>query len=461
MSEQLSVVGSRQTAPRGHVTSERQEPLAESREPSAGNRYSLLAEGLIGSPILKIAAEVREYAAQGHKLCNLTVGDFAPSEFPVPQLLSKGLEAAVAKGETNYPPSTGMPGLRKAVAEFCERRLGLRTETDGVLITAGARPIIYGVYRVIVDPGDKVVFPVPSWNNEYYCQLSGGVPVTVPCDTKTSFLPTAAMLRPKLRDARLVVLNSPVNPTGTAFTAEQLSAICDVILEENERRAGRERPLYLLYDQVYWMLTFGGVQHVHPVALRPEMAPFTIYVDGISKSFAATGLRVGWGVGPTNIIKQMSDLLTHVGAWAPRPEQVATTALLSNDAEIDSYHAHMREEVLKRLQGLHDGIVALKKEGHPVDAAIPSGAIYLSARFALHGRKTPAGVTLKTDDEVRSFLLKSAGLAVVPFTAFGQPDGSGWFRLSVGAVSHREIGELMPRLRAALEALSSVDAKSI
>ena len=183
------------------------------------------------------------------------------------------------------------------------------------------------------------------------------------------------------------------------------------------------------------------------------MAPITIYVDGISKSFAATGLRVGWGIGPTNIIKQMSDLLTHVGAWAPRPEQVATTALLSNDAEIDSYHDHMRSEVLKRLQGLHDGIVELKKEGHPVDAAIPSGAIYLRARFALHGRKTAAGVALKTDDEVRSYLLKSAGLAAVPFTAFGQPDGSGWFRLSVGAVSHKEIGELMPRLRAALAQL--------
>ena len=417
-------------------------------------RFSLLAEGLIGSPILKIAAEVRALMAQGVKVCNLTVGDFAPTEFPVPEMLSRELAAAVQRGETNYPPSSGMPALRKAISEFAERRLGLKAEPEAVLVAAGARPLIYGAYRVIVDPGERVVYPVPSWNNVHYCQMSGGIPVTIPCDARTSFLPTADMLAPKLRDARLVVLNSPVNPTGTVFTARQLEDICDAILEENERRAGHDRPLYLLYDQVYWMLTF-GVEHVHPVALRPEMARYTIYVDGISKSFAATGLRVGWGIGPKAIIQQQADLLTHVGAWAPRPEQIATTALLGNDAEIDRYHAGMRGEVLKRLSALHDGIVGLKKEGHPVDAAIPSGAIYLSARFQLQGRRTPDGATLRNEEDVRSYLLKAAGLAAVPFAAFGQSEGSGWFRLSVGAVSMREIEELLPRLRGALDALKT------
>lgn len=440
------------TNPPSAGATERQERLAESREARAES--SLLAEGLIGSPILKIAAEVRAFAAQGAKLCNLTVGDFAPSEFPVPQLLSRELAAAVLRGETNYPPSTGMPALRRAIVEFCDRRLGLKTDAEGVLVAAGSRPLIYGAYRVVVDPGERVVYPVPSWNNVHYCQMTGAVPVQVPCEAKTGFLPTAAMLRGKLRDARLLVINSPVNPTGTVITEEQLGEICDIVLEENERRQGKDRPLYLLYDQVYWMLTF-GVPHVHPVALRPEMARYTIYVDGISKSFAATGLRVGWGVGPKTIIQQMSDLLTHVGAWAPRPEQVATAALLNNDAEIDGFHDRMRGEVLKRLQALHDGLVSLKQEGFPVDAAIPGGAIYLSARFQLHGRRTAAGAPLHTDDDVRSYLLKAAGLAAVPFSAFGQPEGSGWFRLSVGAVSLKEVEELMPRLRSALEGLAT------
>jgi aspartate aminotransferase len=430
---------------------DREEKIAESREQKRVS--SLLAEGLIGSPILKIAAEVRALAASGARLCNLTVGDFAPSEFPVPELLSKELAAAVQKGETNYPPSSGMPGLRKAVAEFCARRLSIETDTDSVLITAGARPLIYGVYRILVDPGERVVFPVPSWNNVHYCQMSGATAVSIPCDASTGFLPTASMVRTKLRDARLLVLNSPVNPTGTLFSAQQLAEICDAVLEENERRGNRDRPLYLLYDQVYWMLTF-GVPHVHPVELRAEMSPFTIYVDGISKSFAATGLRVGWGIGPRTVISQMADLLTHVGAWAPRPEQVATTALLGNDVEIDRYHDRMRGEVFKRLKTLHDGLIALKNDGFPVDAAIPSGAIYLSGRFDLHGRRAPNGAVMSSDDDVRSYLLKAAGLAAVPFSAFGQPEGSGWFRLSVGAVSLKDIADLMPRLRRALEDIS-------
>ncbi len=458
--EQLWSVGPSVSVPKSGKTapSERAAPLAQSAEPktqsSEPRAQSILSEGLIGSPILKIAAEVRAFAATGQKVCNLTVGDFAPSEFPIPEMLSRELASAVQRGETNYPPSSGMPALRNAIVSFCDRRLGLKTESDNVLVASGARPLIYGAYRVLVDPGERVVFPVPSWNNVHYCQVSGAVAVPVACEAKTGFLPTAAALRGKLTNARMLVLNSPVNPTGTVFSAEQLAEICDAVLEENARRSGSDRPLYMLYDQVYWMLTF-GVPHVHPVALRPEMASYTLYVDGISKSFAATGLRVGWGVGPASVMYQLSDLLTHVGAWAPRPEQVATAALLGNDQLIDEYHDRMRGEVRARLQALHDGIVTLKSEGFAVDAAIPSGAIYLSARFQLHGKRASDGTVLRNDDDVRSYLLKRAGLAAVPFSAFGQPDGSGWFRLSVGAVSMKDIQELMPRVRGALEGLAA------
>lgn len=422
--------------------------------PVGRREHSLLTEGLIGSPILKIAAEVRELMAKGEKVCNLTVGDFAPSEFPVPDLLSRELAAAVQKGETNYPPSTGMPGLRKAVMAFCDRRLGLRVENDGVLIAAGARPLIYAIYRVLVDPGESVVFPVPSWNNSHYCQMSGAVGVEVPCDASTSFLPTAAMLRPKLRDARLLVLNSPVNPTGTAFTRDHLAAICDAVLEENERRAGRDRPLYLMYDQVYWMLCFGDVVHVTPLELLPEMARYTLLVDGISKPFAATGLRVGWAVGPVDVIARMAAILGHVGAWAPRPEQVATVALLDDAEAIREFHAGFKRDVRARLDLLHDGVQSLKARGLPVESIPPMGAIYLTARIHPFGRRTPTGQVLETNEHVRRFVLDSAGVAVVPFQAFGATGDDGWFRLSVGAVGEQDIVSALPRLESALQSLA-------
>ena len=417
-------------------------------------RESQVARELAGSMILAIGAEVRALAASGKPICNLTVGDFNPTEFAIPKSLLDGITTALKAGQTNYPPSDGIEPLRRAISEFYTRRQGVTYPIASVLVTSGARPAIYGAYRAVVDPGDRVVYPVPSWNNNYYSQLIGAEQVPVICGADTSFLPTADMLASAVRGARLLVVNSPLNPTGTLFDADTLAEICDLVLDENARRErDGDRPLFLVYDQVYWMLTFGGARHVNPVALRPEIEPYTILIDAISKSFAATGLRVGWAVGPADIIKRMSDILGHVGAWAPRAEQVATTNLLNDDAGMDAYHAQMRPEVEKRLGALAAMLDTLRREGFPVEATAPRGAIYLSARFALAGRRTPDGERLTTNESVRRYLLRAAGLAMVQFQAFGSDDDSGWFRLSVGAVSMKEIEALLPRLRGALAGL--------
>ena len=420
------------------------------------SRVSTIASELAGSLILAIGAEVRAMAASGKPLCNLTVGDFNPKEFAIPRSLLEGVTAALQSGETNYPPSDGIEPLRRAISEYYARRLKITYQLPSVLVTSGARPAIYGAYRVLVDPGDRVVYPVPSWNNNYYSQLLGAEQVTVLCGAETNFLPTAEMLAGPARRARLLVLNSPLNPTCTLFDAETLTEICDLVIEENRRRAraGVERPLFLLYDQVYWMLTFGDASHVNPVALRPEMEPYTIHIDAISKSFAATGLRVGWAVGPADVIKRMSDILGHVGAWAPRAEQVATARLLSDDAGMDDYHAKMRPEVQRRLDALSRLFATLRAEGLPVEATPPQGAIYLSAHFDVVGYRTPNGERLDTNESIRRYLLRAAGLAAVQFQAFGSSEESGWFRLSVGAVSLGQIEELGPRLRTALVALA-------
>ena len=348
-------------------------------------RASALGESLIGSEILKIAAEIRAMRAEGVQICNLTVGDFDPAEFRIPRELEQRIEEALRKGETNYPPSEGVPPLRQAVSAFYERWLGLRYAPSRVLITGGSRPGIYGTFRTIVDPGDRVVYPVPSWNNNHYCHLVGAQGVQVTCGADEAFLPTPELLEAPIRGARLLALNSPLNPAGTAFDADTLSAICDLVLRENRRRSPAERPLYLMYDQVYWMLTFGRTKHVDPVSLRPEMEPYTIYVDGVSKAFAATGVRVGWVAGPEDIVQRMSNLLGHVGAWAPRAEQIATAQFLGADDGVREFRDDITRGLEQRLNALHEALASMRADGLPVDVIEPMGAIYLSARFALNG----------------------------------------------------------------------------
>ncbi len=411
---------------------------------------SALARGVVGSEILKIAGEVRALVAQGLSVCNLTVGDFDSAQFPIPAELLEGTRKALAEGHTNYPPSDGVLKLRESVARFYRRELGLDYPVESVLVTGGARPLLYGAYKTLVDPGEKVVYTLPSWNNNHYAYLCGARAVELVVRPEANFFPTLEQLRPHVGEARMLVLNSPLNPTGTAIGKEELRAITEAVVEENvRRRAEGRRILFLVYDQVYWTLTFGGTEHHTPVGLVPESAPYVVYIDALSKAFCATGLRVGWGLMPPAVRNRMSDILGHVGAWAPKAEQLATAELLDQPEVIRAYQAHLRDEVRRRLDALHEGFRDLAAHGLPVEAIAPQGAIYLSVRFNFFGR-TIRGRELATNEDVRRLLLQEAGLAVVPFQAFGLKEDSGWFRISVGAVSLADIEGMFPRLKALL-----------
>jgi aspartate aminotransferase len=408
---------------------------------------SELARGVVGSEILKIAAQIRALKAQGAEICNLTVGDFDPAQFPIPEALLAGVQKALADGHTNYPPSDGVLALREAVARFYARGLDLAYPVESVLITGGARPLLYGTYLTVLDPGDAVVYPVPSWNNNHYAYLCGARAIELPVRADANFFPMPDELAPFLSSptSRLLMINSPLNPTGTVIDPEVLRRICELVVEENRRRerAGGDarKALWLCYDQVYWQLTFGGARHATPPEVCLEVAPYTIMLDAASKSFAATGLRVGWAVMPPAARQRMADILGHVGAWAPKPEQVATAAFLDDEPAIAAYHVRMRAAVRERLDALAAGFAALRALGLPVEVIAPQGAIYLSVRIALPDH---------TNEATRKLLLDKAGFAVVPFQAFGLGGDSGWFRLSVGAVSIEEIVAAFPRVRAAL-----------
>ncbi|MEL6343860.1 MAG: aminotransferase class I/II-fold pyridoxal phosphate-dependent enzyme [Myxococcota bacterium] len=417
-------------------------------DPSAARQMvSPVIADMLGSKILKIAGEVRAMMASGRSVCNLTVGDFRPQHFPIPAALSEQVQRAYVDQQTNYPPADGIPELKQAVADLYTRELGLAYGPESVCIGSGARPPLYGSWALFTQPGDQTVSFLPAWNNGYYAHLFQTKHVYVPTTAETNFFPTIDQVREILPGTRMVAMNSPLNPTGTAISKDVLAGIAQAIVEENQARSRRgEAPAMVLYDQVYWMLTASETRHHNPVQLVPEIAPYVVNVDAISKCFAATGLRVGWAVLPPYLQGRMRALIGHVGAWAPRPEQVATAWLLNHPDVMHAYMAEMRARIAARLNTLYDGITAMKSRGLPVEAISPQGGIYLSFRVNLIGRG------FSTNEEIRHYLLNSAGVAVVPFQAFDLTDDSGWFRMSVGAVGVGELDDALERIEKAIQA---------
>jgi len=413
-------------------------------------QVSVMAENLIGSEIIKLAAEIQEKIKNGERIFNYTIGDFDPAVFPIPHALNAEIINAYNDRHTNYPAANGIAELRKVVAEFLRDYEKLDYTPDEILISGGARPLIYATYVTLLDAGDKVIVPTPSWNNNHYCHLTGARAVYIETKHENDFMPTAEEIRPHLQGATLLALCSPLNPTGTVFKKNQLEEICDLVLEENLRRGAGEKPLYLMYDQVYWVLTHGNTMHYDPVSLRPEIRKYTLFIDGISKSFAATGVRVGWAFGPRALIDKMKAILSHVGSWAPKAEQVATAKYLAKKDDVSRFLESFRGEIVDRLDKFYDGFKDLKKMGYDVDAIAPQAAIYLTVKLDLAGKKTKAGKVLQTQSDVTGYILDEAKLAIVPFSAFGSSDTSPWYRLSVGTCNIAEIDEVFTSLKRVL-----------
>lgn len=413
-------------------------------------KLSHLSETLIGSEIVKLGGEIREKIRQGERIYNFTVGDFDPSIFPIPKELEDAIVEAYRRHFTNYPAAEGNLDLREAIHSFILDAEGLDYGINEILVASGGRPLIYAVFRALCDKGDKIIYAVPSWNNNHYTHFISGEHIVIEAKAATNFMPTAADIKPFVKEATLISLCSPQNPTGTTFRKEELEAICDMVIEENARRSADEKKLYVMYDQMYWHLTYGEIRHYDPVSLRPAMRDYTIYIDAISKVFAATGVRVGWSMGPATVISKMKAILTHIGAWAPMAEQKAVAYYLGNREGIKKYMAGFKKEIEERLRRIYDGFVQLKNEGLPVDAIAPEAAIYLTIKIDLAGKQTADGNILQTQSDVTAYILNNAGLAVVPFYAFGADKSSPWYRLSVGTCKKEEIGEMTGKLREAL-----------
>ena len=415
-------------------------------------KLSTLAQTLIGSEIVKLGGIIKDKISKGEQIYNYTIGDFDSSEFPIPDLLREEIKKAYNEGYTTYPIADGEADLRKAVAGFLKNKQKLDIDISEILIAAGGRPLIYAAFRAIVDKGDKVIYPVPSWNNNHYTHFTEGEHIKIETLQENNYMPTAEQIGMHLEGATLIALCSPLNPTGTVFKKQDLLHICDLIIAENERRNEGEKKLYLLYDQIYCTLTFGDTQHFDPITLRPKMKEYTVFIDGISKAFAATGVRVGWSFGPKHLIAKMKAINSHVGAWAPMAEQKAVAKFLVQQEVVDVYLLNFKKEIDFRLRSIYDGFIALKKDGFAVDAIYPQAAIYLTVKIDLVG-KSFNEAKLENQSDVTEYILNEAKLAMVPFSSFGAKAESSWYRISVGCVKKGDIEDVLINLKTALKKL--------
>jgi aspartate aminotransferase len=417
-------------------------------------KLSHLAGTLIGSEIVKLGNAISERIRNGEKIYNFTIGDFDPTIFPIPKELENLIIESYQEKNTSYPAAEGVLDLRKSVSTFIKEWEGIDYAPNEIQIASGGRPLIYTVFKAIVDKGDKVIYGVPSWNNNHYVHMTDGEHCVIDCAAENDFMPTPEDIKKNIKGATLICICTPQNPTGTTLSKNALTEICDLIINENKLRGDDEKKLYLMFDQMYWTLTFGSTTHYNPISLRPEMRAYTIFVDGISKVFAATGVRVGWAMGPESVIVKMKAILSHLGAWAPMAEQKAVAKYLLQKDAIAKYLVHFKAEIEERLRNIHDGFIALKEKGYSVDSVTPQAAIYLTIKIDLVGKTTADGNELATQTDVTSYILGEAKLAVVPFSAFGAGSKSSWYRLSVGTSKKEEIPEMLGKLEAALEKLT-------
>lgn len=422
------------------------------------SQLSLLAESLIGSEIVKLGNDINVRIRNGEEIFNYTIGDFDPNIFPIPQELEDGIVDAYRAHQTNYPAGDGILELRQGVQHYFKEWHELDYELDEIQISSGGRPLIYTLFRTLVDEDDKVIYAVPSWNNNHYVHMNWGRHCLIEAMPEDAFMPTAAAIAPHLEGATLLCLCTPQNPTGTTFSKKTLKEICDLVLEENNKRGEDEKKLYVMFDQMYCLLTYGETKHYNPVSLRPEMKEYTVFVDGISKSLAATGVRVGWTAGPAKIIGKIKAFLSHIGAWAPMAEQKATAAYLQDTAALQRYLEPFKNGLEKRLWLIYDGIMALKEKGYNVDAIAPQAAIYLTLKIDISGMHHGSNI-LQMQADVTQYLLSDAKLAIVPFSAFGAPSSSPWYRLSVGTCKLEDIERALINLEKALAALEVPSAE--
>ncbi|EEX11737.1 aspartate aminotransferase A [Citreicella sp. SE45] len=364
------------------------------------------------SEILAIGARAAELRASGRDIITLGAGE---PDFDTPDHIKQAAWEAMQRGETKYTALTGTAALKKAIAGKFARENGLDYRPSEIIACTGAKQVIFNAMMATLNPGDEVIIPTPYWvTYSDIVELCGGTPVLVPCAADQGFRLTAAQLREAITPrTRWLMLNSPSNPSGAAYAAEHLRPLIDVLLEAPH--------VWLMVDDMYEHIVYDGFRHATPAAMEPAIRPRTLTINGVSKAYAMTGWRLGYGGGPEALIKAMSVIQSQSTSAPCSISQAATIAALEGPQEFLAERA-------EAFRARRDLVVAALEAVPGLACRTPQGAFYAFAEcVGVLGRQTPDGRRLESDREFCAWLMETADVAVVPGTAFGLP---GHFRVS-------------------------------
>jgi aspartate aminotransferase len=387
------------------------------------------------SPSVAAAARARELKAAGRDIVDLTVGE---PDFDTPQHVKDAAMAAIAAGATKYTAVNGTPALRGAISGWYRRLVGRACDDARITIGGGAKQVIFLALMASIGAGDEVIVPAPFWVSYPDMVLANeGTPILLPCGQETGFKidPTAleAAITPK---TRWLVFNAPGNPAGAGYSRSELAAILEVV--------ARHPRVMVLADEIYDSIWFGEAPFVSIASVDPSMADRILLVNGVSKSHAMTGWRMGWGIGAPDLVKAINTLQSQMSSCPSSISQAATVAALNGP---DDFVRTCTAEYRRRRDIVVDRLRAIPG----LECVSPSGAFYLFPRCAgLIGKRTPAGVVIADDLDFVRYLLDAEGVATVHGGAYGL---SPHFRLSF-ATSQAVLDEACTRIARACRALT-------
>lgn len=387
------------------------------------------------SPSVAAAGRARELKAAGRDIVDLTVGE---PDFDTPQYVKDAAFAAIAAGETKYTAVNGTPALRGAISSWHRRVTGHDAADARITIGGGAKQVIFLALMASVDAGDEVVVPTPYWVSYPDMVLANeGTPVILPCGQENGFKIDPAALEAAITPkTRWLVFNAPGNPAGAGYSRAELAAILDVL-----RRHPR---VMVLADEIYDSIWFGDTPFVSIAAVDPAMADRILLVNGVSKSHAMTGWRMGWGIGAPDLVKAINTLQSQMSSCPSSISQAATVAALNGP---DDFIVSCVAEYKRR----RDSVVARLRAVPGLECVSPSGAFYLFPRCAgLIGKRKPDGGVIANDLDFVRYLLEAEGVAAIHGTAYGQAPH---FRLSFAA-SQAVLDEACARIARACAALT-------